>query len=339
MNPKRFLGSNDKEVKPEGFGPQGFIARNEMLTYEIFFENVDTATAEAINIEVTDTLDSNLDLFTLTIGPMSHNGEVTIDSLFGIIKWTFKNINLPPNKNPPEGEGWVTFLIQPKMELSSGTTIRNKATIVFDFNPPISTGEVYTTIDALPPSSQVTVLPDTTRSTEFTLHWWGEDDSLGSGIKDYTIYVSEDGGVYKEWLTTSDTTATFTGKDHHTYSFYSISQDNVGNIESTPVGADAQTIVMAIPKFFFLSQNHPNPFAGSTIIEYGLPVDTPVNLTIYDIQGRRVRELVKGVESAGYKQAIWNGKDNKGKKVANGIYFYRLKAGGFTKVKRMVLIR
>ena len=73
--------------------------------------------------------------------------------------------------------------------------------------------------------------------TSFTVGWTGQDDSGGSGIASYNIYVSDDGGAFRLWLTNTVTTsATFTGQDGHTYGFYSVATDNAGNEEARAYG-------------------------------------------------------------------------------------------------------
>ncbi|MDD4858323.1 MAG: T9SS type A sorting domain-containing protein, partial [Candidatus Krumholzibacteria bacterium] len=94
-----------------------------------------------------------------------------------------------------------------------------------------------------------------------------------------------------------------------------------------------------VPCFTSLNQNYPNPFNPSTRISYSLKAATRVSLRIYNISGRLVRVLVDSTEPMGAHEAVWNGKDNTGRSVASGIYFYRLDAGAFSATRKMVLIR
>jgi photosystem II stability/assembly factor-like uncharacterized protein len=128
---------NDKEVQPLGGGVAKYIMPSQSLRYTIFFENSPSATAEAINIEVVDTLDANLDWSTLEIGAMSHPDtcQAVFDNVSGVLTWRCDSIMLPPNHTPPEGEGFVTFSILPDSGLPAGTQIKNRAYIKFDFNP------------------------------------------------------------------------------------------------------------------------------------------------------------------------------------------------------------
>jgi hypothetical protein len=93
------------------------------------------------------------------------------------------------------------------------------------------------------------------------------------------------------------------------------------------------------PQRFSLSQNYPNPFNPRTSIRYALPQDAHVRLTIYNILGQKVATLVDEQQSAGYRTVWWDGKDAKGGEVSSGVYFYRLTAGEFSEVKKMLLVK
>jgi len=96
---------------------------------------------------------------------------------------------------------------------------------------------------------------------------------------------------------------------------------------------------ISIPDNFHLTQNFPNPFNSSTTVVYSIPKATNVELSIYDIRGRLVRNLARGEVTAGTYSVRWDGKDNSGKEVGSGIYLYRLKADGFIQTKRMVFLK
>ena len=94
-----------------------------------------------------------------------------------------------------------------------------------------------------------------------------------------------------------------------------------------------------IPKDFVLHHNYPNPFNPTTTIRYDLPKDSKVQIMIYDIMGRVVRILVNEKQNGGYKSIIWNGTNDFGQEVGMGMYFYRISAGGFVQIKKMVLLK
>ncbi len=88
-----------------------------------------------------------------------------------------------------------------------------------------------------------------------------------------------------------------------------------------------------------LFQNYPNPFNPSTTIEYSLEGTGAARIVIFGVDGRRIRTLEGGVKPAGIYRAVWDGKNDRGQSVATGIYFYRLEAGRFAAVKKMLLLR
>jgi len=90
---------------------------------------------------------------------------------------------------------------------------------------------------------------------------------------------------------------------------------------------------------FNLIGNYPNPFNPSTTIYYQLPENSEVNLSVYNIKGQKVKTLVNEVLPAGEHSAIWNGRDSNGNRVSSGIYFYKLKAGDYREVRKMILIK
>jgi uncharacterized delta-60 repeat protein len=93
------------------------------------------------------------------------------------------------------------------------------------------------------------------------------------------------------------------------------------------------------PSEFVLSQNYPNPFNPTTKIEFTLAKSDFATLQIYDLLGRKVRTLVSEELSSGYKSVIWDGKNDDGKDVTSGVYFYQLKAGDFSEPKKMLLLK
>ena len=85
--------------------------------------------------------------------------------------------------------------------------------------------------------------------------------------------------------------------------------------------------------------NRPNPFRPSTTIRYDLPGDGPVEVAVYDVRGGRVVVLQDGVQRAGRHSVAWNGRDERGALVADGVYFARVTADGTSRSRKMVLMR
>jgi RHS repeat-associated protein len=186
----------------------------------------------------------------------SYLAEITVSNNgSGQLEWRLKTIDpltgdfpedpyagiLPPNDETGRGEGHVTFKVRPKSGLTTGTQIANSASITFDINAPIVTNTWSNTIDNGAPATAVTTIvpaPDGGLN-DWDVFWTGGDDSGGSGLKDYTVFVSTDGGTYTAWqLNTTATSGRFSAACGHTYDFYSSGRDNVGNLEAEPATSD-----------------------------------------------------------------------------------------------------
>jgi tetratricopeptide (TPR) repeat protein len=98
-------------------------------------------------------------------------------------------------------------------------------------------------------------------------------------------------------------------------------------------------IAAEVPQNFALFQNSPNPFNPETEITYQLPQNSYLQLTIFNIQGQKIKTLFNGQQSAGTHQMKWNGLDEKGNPVASGVYLCQMRAGEFVAVKKMLLLR
>jgi hypothetical protein len=98
-----------------------------------------------------------------------------------------------------------------------------------------------------------------------------------------------------------------------------------------------------LPTSFVLHQNYPNPFNPTTTIEFSLGSDglgeQHVDLDIFNILGQHVKELINGPYSAGDHSVTWDATDQNGKRVATGIYLYRLKVGDERKTKKMLFLK
>jgi hypothetical protein len=93
------------------------------------------------------------------------------------------------------------------------------------------------------------------------------------------------------------------------------------------------------PRTFALYQNYPNPFNPSTTIKYQLSKSEHVEITIFNILGKRVRILVDDNKESAIYSVDWNGRDDKGVQLASGVYFCRMEASDFVFVRKMLIIR
>ena len=105
------------------------------------------------------------------------------------------------------------------------------------------------------------------------------------------------------------------------------------------VGVETRNESRIIPENFSLNQNYPNPFNPETTIEYGLPRASHIEIIIFNLQGKKIATVIKNYQAAGFHQVEWDGNDEHGLPVTSGVYLYQLKAGDFTSVKKMLLLR
>ena len=207
--------------------------------------------------------------------------DAGLDPATAILSWRFTSLDpdtmlpptdplagfLPPNDNPPEGDGFVTFTVDPKPALATGTVIDNDANIVFDVNDPIVTPTWRNTIDATPPSSSIdTVASAGACSQDLLVGWSGSD--TGSGVGSYTLLVSEDGGPAATWTSSTATSGTFSGAWGRSYAFRSVAYDRAGNAQPAPSASSATVAVpdcgpfdlavtkIAAPKSIKLDRRH-----------------------------------------------------------------------------------
>jgi photosystem II stability/assembly factor-like uncharacterized protein len=90
---------------------------------------------------------------------------------------------------------------------------------------------------------------------------------------------------------------------------------------------------------YVLEQNYPNPFNPSTVISFQLPVNSEVTLSIFNTNGQLVKRLVAGEMSAGRHHLVWDATDDRGVRVASGVYLYVIKAGEFTAQRKLVVMK
>jgi hypothetical protein len=217
---------------PIGFGAQAQVVPPPGTTD--FTQDVDLRPANDLIVRIEASLDAATSVLTWRFTSLDPDTlEPTEDPLAGF---------LPPNQTPPEGDGFVSFTVDPVPGLATGTEIANQAEIVFDVNEPIVTPLWSNTIDVSPPTSQIdAVAPSGTCSQDLAVSWSGSD--AGAGIGDFTILVSEDDGPFVEWLASDQAAGTFPGKWGRSYSFRSIAADRAGNIQTAPSEASASVLV------------------------------------------------------------------------------------------------
>jgi hypothetical protein len=371
-------------VGPAANGALNWVQHKSLSYLIQFENDPDSATAPAQIVKIIHKLDPNSDFGNFTLGSFGFGSftynippgrdfysarldvrdslNLYVDFTAGIfgdsVVWEFHSIdpltNLPPtdpfsgfllvNDSTHKGEGFVTYSILPKVDITTGSRIYSQARIYFDDNLPIYTKNIFRTVDVGRPTSSVRTL-NSTSPNSFNVSWSGSDDA---NVYQYTVYVSENSTPFKVWLSnTSDTSGVFTGEHGKNYGFFSIAIDTAGNVEQAKLSAETSTMVLSvsdgssIPYQFNLSQNYPNPFNPATTIKYTIAEASKVTLTIYDILGRELTVLVDEVQTAGHKQVVWDASS-----YPSGVYFYRIMAVGenksgnkFTQTKKLLLLK
>ena len=93
------------------------------------------------------------------------------------------------------------------------------------------------------------------------------------------------------------------------------------------------------PNHIMLENNYPNPFNPSTVINFTLPEEMKISLSIYNISGRYIKTIINGSKRAGRSSVVWDGLDRSGNRVSSGIYFYELRTDDFVSSKKMILLK
>jgi hypothetical protein len=176
----------------EGLPRRTHIRPTQSLEFLIRFENVATATLPANTVTVTLPVHPNLDWDSMRLLGTSHPQTVTVKANADdrTLVWTFANINLPPNQNPPEGEGWVRVRVTPSATLTTGQQITAQAAIVFDENEPLLTNRVTYTIDLDPPHASLA--PAGYSGPMPLVRVTATDNAGGAGVGNVGLFYSPD---------------------------------------------------------------------------------------------------------------------------------------------------
>ncbi|MDZ7721832.1 MAG: T9SS type A sorting domain-containing protein [candidate division KSB1 bacterium] len=113
----------------------------------------------------------------------------------------------------------------------------------------------------------------------------------------------------------------------------------LGDLNNSLTGGSSVDSKQTLPTEFDLSQNYPNPFNPSTQIEFAVSKTSDVQLIVFNMLGQQVRTLVNESRKAGHYKLLWNGRDDLGRLVPSGVYFYKLKAGDLTAVRKMIMMK
>ncbi|MCP4713252.1 MAG: hypothetical protein GY869_31865, partial [Planctomycetes bacterium] len=261
---------------PNGAGVSGMVPLDTPLPYMVSFEWADDSAGVLSQVRIVQQLDSDLDVRSFRLGDIqigdlfvnipdgrgAFTGEFDfvdergmvlrvvagVDVLSDTATWLLTAID-PDTGLPvtdvdrglllPEvasnQEGVVSYTIKADSEAETGAELQAEARVFFNNGAPLDTNSVVNILDAETPVSALTVVG--VGAGSYQLDWQAEDDPLGSGVMDYTVYASINGGAYTAWLRrTEETSAVYEGKASWTVKFIVLASDAAGNIEATPEG-------------------------------------------------------------------------------------------------------
>ena len=156
----------------------------------------------------------------------------------------------------------------------------------------------------------------------------------------YKVYYGKASRIYPYFAVLGNVTeyAIPALPDSGTFFFAVTAYDSAGN-ESHYSQEASLHVGESSDRFFFLFANYPNPFNPETQIPYFLPDRLFISLVVYDLMGRQVRIIEEGNKEAGWYTAKWDGCDESGVRVANGIYFCRMRVGSYCQTRKLILTR
>ena len=280
---KGSLDPNDKTGASGDGSPQHYVQRRPFTYQIAFENVATASLPAARVVITDPLDATSLDLSTLTLGDIQFGSHVvsvppgltsyattfpidatmavrvqgSLNRATGVLKWTLDTIDpatglppsdptlgfLPPDSDGIKGQGRVSFTVSPNVASASGTTISNRASIVFDGNPAIATPTWLNTIDTTPPTSSVRSLTGVPGTTSFEVAWASLADA-GSAVRRYSVFVSDNGGGWTLWQNGSKAaSASYPGISGHTYAFNVVASDGAGNIEPAKSTAEATIAV------------------------------------------------------------------------------------------------
>ncbi|MFD1551275.1 T9SS type A sorting domain-containing protein [Putridiphycobacter roseus] len=186
---------NNKLVFPNGKQGPAEVLPTDALTYVVNFQN--TGNAEAVNVRISDSISSHLDLSTLSVLGKSHDMHYLINQNSNVVTFYFNGIHLPDSSNSPIGsKGFVKFKIKPYPALVPHTEIVNNANIYFDYNAPILTNNTFNIIDCYntpnPNINHVNGFLQVLDNNDYTYQWYF-NDTLIVGENSAELLVDKNG--------------------------------------------------------------------------------------------------------------------------------------------------
>jgi hypothetical protein len=251
--------------------------------------------------------------------------------------------------NPDETGFYTLYLPNGTHSITASLAYHQSSTVNnINISPAAPSYEQDFTLINLPPPEglQFEVFND----TGTVLLTWGEPNDPVHQVLGYNVYKRFDTGPFMKYqeVTASGPTLTFVDEIplhmFGEYKYYVTAKylntegepTNIVEFYFPYVSNDENETPALVTK---LAQNYPNPFNPTTTISFDLAKSGKVKLNVYNIKGQLVRSLVNDALNAGSHRVIWNGTDSRNRRVASGIYYYRLETGDYSKTNKMVLMK
>ena len=282
--------------------------------------------------------------------------KLTLDKSKGIATWYFRSIDpatgelptdalvgfLPPNDDEGSGQGFVMFTIKLKEGLANNVAVANSASIVFDNNEAIITDEWVNKKDIVPPTSAM-LQPVGANGQTIELKWQGADNTGGSGIYGYDVYVKQGDGDYEQiFRNTTLTSSPFPVENGVQYAFYTIATDNAGNREQKSKFPDVvyplissagiNEITVRQPKTTLLT---PNPAHTECTVAFEVEKPENISITLSNMSGARLMRIYAGyAESGRFQQTFPIGS------LPDGVYIVTIHAdSGVIGTEKLVVVK
>ncbi len=223
--------------------PQYVKSLTRPVTFSVGFENLANATAPAVNVKLVVHLGSSYNASTARLVSSSAPGNLATfkESANNSLTVLFSNLNLQPDVNPPQGEGWITFTVLPDSNVSQNTRFSSSATVYFDSNPPVTTNAISQIYDSLPPTTTVQTKLD---NSTLQLSISGTSRDNGSGVAQVMVTVMGANSTQSSRIYTNGSfEASVTLAPGQKYNVFAIGSDQAGNVENK-TSADS---VVSIP--------------------------------------------------------------------------------------------
>jgi uncharacterized repeat protein (TIGR01451 family) len=336
---------NDKTGYPLGVGEDHLIEPNRKMEYVIRFQN--TGTDTAFTVKILDTLDTDLDIFSVRSGVSSHNYSFR---MYGprVLEWTFNNILLPDSTtNEPASHGFVTFTAKQNKDLADGTEINNRVGIYFDYNDPIITNTTshiigrpiktaswtetkditdeacdeytYNSFKYAQTGSYYQIKEGTPTDTLVTLNltiYKTEDLDLSISQSGNTLTANATSATY-QWVDCDNGNAIISGETNQNFTpsvsgNYAVIVTQNGCTDMS--ACQSITVLSTIDTSYSLSMTkiYPNPNTGSFTVAFGKQLNN-ATINVTDILGKTI-----------YSTTVSGDKHNIELTQAKGIYFVNI---------------